>query len=40
MDKQFDLGYSDQSMQLYISLHDGNMGSLDSQLDWIDYMMT
>ena len=40
MEGKFDLGDSDKTMQMYISKHDDNTGSLDSQTDWVDYMMT
>ena len=38
--KLYDLGEPGQTMQMYISKYDGNIGSLDSQKDWVDYILT
>ena len=40
LDGKYDLGEQDKIMQMYISKYDGNVGSLDSQLDWVDYILT
>lgn len=37
---KFDLGDVGSEMQMYISKHDNNIGNLDSQQDWIDYILT
>lgn len=36
----YDLGEQLRTMQLYISKYEGNIGSLDSHQDWVDYIMT
>ena len=40
MDARYDVGTFQDNMQLYISKYDKNVGILDSQKDWIDYIMT
>ena len=40
LDMKYDVGSIQDDMQLYISKHDDNVGSLDSQKDWIDYILT
>lgn len=40
MDGRYDIGTYSDNMQIYISRYDGNVGSLDSQKDWIDYILT
>ena len=40
MDGKFDLGNPEGNMQMYISRHDGNTGMLDSDRDWIEYILT
>ena len=35
-----EIGYAQDSMQLYISRHDGNIANLDSSSDWVDYILT
>ena len=40
VDGRFQLGDSNSIMQMYISKHDENIETLDSQLDWTDYILT
>lgn len=40
MDGKYDIGDMDSQMQLYISKTDDNTQTLDSQQDWVDYMLT
>ena len=37
---KFDLGDSNALMQLYISKHSDNVETVDSQIDWVDYILT
>ena len=39
-DNKFDLGDIGSEMQMYVSKYDKNIGSLDSQQDWVDYILT
>ena len=40
MMSKFDIGDPSGNTQLYISRHDGNISSLDSTSDWVDYILT
>ena len=40
MEGKYELGNSEVNMQMYISKHDDNVQQLDSQSDWIDYILT
>ena len=40
MDGKYELGDPSAYMQMYISKHDNNVQLLDSQQDWIDYILT
>lgn len=40
MDGKYELGDPAAYMQMYISKHDNNVQLLDSQQDWIDYILT
>ena len=35
-----ELGNVQDPIQLYISKHDNNIGSLDLNVDWVDYILT
>ena len=37
---KYDIGDFSRTMQMYISMKDGNIGSLDSGKDWVDYVTT
>lgn len=39
-DGRYELGTMNDNMQMYISKYDDNVGSLDQQQDWVDYIMT
>lgn len=40
LENTYDLGNLDDNMQLYVSKYDNNIGSLESQKDWVDYILT
>ena len=40
MNGTYDIGRYGDTMQLYISRQDENIGSMDSQKSWIDYVLT
>lgn len=40
LDRTFDLGENGKTMQLYISMNDGNTQPLDSKSSWTEYILT
>lgn len=40
LDNTYEIGNFNDPMQLYISKHDNNTQELDSQFDWVDYILT
>lgn len=39
-ESKYDLGNQDELMQMYISMHDNNVGLLDEPNDWVGYILT